>query len=97
METIETMEAMETMEIKLKKLKELYHSLRPHLEALPEASPEAVAQYTALGGTELTLAALRGEEEMVQVLLASGAKDVPDRLGITAVYEARLGKDDPTG
>lgn len=58
------METTETMET----LKQLYHSLRPSLEALPEASPEAVAQYTAhLGGTELTLAALRGEEDMVKV------------------------------
>lgn len=64
----------------------LYHALRPKLEA-PEVSPAARAQYLTFGGTELSLAALRGEEDMVKVLLESGAADVPDCMGVTAVYQ----------
>ena len=73
------------MEVVQKKL--LFHALRPQLEIV-EVSPEARAQYFSLGGTELSLAALRGEQDMVQVLLESGAVDVPDCLGVTAVYQA---------
>lgn len=75
---------MEQMQIVQQKL--LWHALRHQLEA-PEVSPAARAQYLAWGGTELSLAALRGEEDMVKVLLESGASDVPDCLGVTAVYQ----------
>jgi hypothetical protein len=38
---------------------------------------------------ELSLAAIRGEEEMVQVLLMSGAEaNAADCLGVTALYQA---------
>ena len=63
-----------------------FHALRPQLEA-PDVSPAAREQYLTFGGTELSLAALRGEEDMVKVLLESGASDVPDCLGVTAVYQ----------
>ena len=67
----------------------LYHSLRPGLEAA-EVPAEVRELYFDLGGTDLSLAALRGDQELVEVLLASGARDAPDCLGITAVYHAAM-------
>ena len=47
---------------------------------------------------ELSLAALRGEEEMVQVLLMSGADpNAADCLGVTALYQAANSKPGHSG
>ena len=51
----------------LNQQKLLFHALRPHLETESDVSEEAQAQYFSLGGTQLSLAALRGEEDMVKV------------------------------
>ena len=68
----------------------LYHSLLEGLEA-PEVSAEARQRYLdQCGGSDLSLAAIRGDEELVEVLLASGATDVPDFMGVTAVYHASM-------
>ena len=79
--------SMQASEDVRKKL--LYHALRPSLEA-DEVTADAREQYLNCGGTDLSLAALRGDQELVEVLLASGAKDVPNLLGVTAVYEASM-------
>lgn len=68
----------------------IFHALVRQLEA-EVVSEEALAQYLSLGGSELSLAAIRGEEEMVQVLLMSGAEaNAADCLGVTALYQAAM-------